>query len=78
MQAYQKRAPFVIDWLADMARRHGRRLMVRLVKGAYWDTEIKLSQELALAGYPVYTRKVNTDLCYLACARKLLADRAAF
>ena len=78
VQAYQKRAPFVIDWLADMAHRHGRRLMVRLVKGAYWDTEIKLSQELALGGYPVYTRKVNTDVCYLACARKLLADREAF
>ena len=78
VQAYQKRAPFVIDWLADMARRHGRRLMVRLVKGAYWDMEIKLAQELALEGYPVFTRKVNTDLCYLACARKLLADTQAF
>ncbi|HRP97971.1 MAG TPA: bifunctional proline dehydrogenase/L-glutamate gamma-semialdehyde dehydrogenase PutA, partial [Rhodocyclaceae bacterium] len=78
VQAYQKRAPFVIDWLADMARRHGRRLMVRLVKGAYWDAEIKLSQELALPGYPVYTRKVNTDVAYLACARKLLANRDVF
>ncbi len=78
VQAYQKRAPFVIDWLADMAGRHGRRLMVRLVKGAYWDAEIKLSQELALADYPVYTRKVNTDVAYLACARKLLARRDVF
>ena len=78
VQAYQKRAPFVIDWLADMAHRHQRRLMVRLVKGAYWDTEIKLSQELALSGYPVYTRKVNTDVCFLVCARQLLADREAF
>ena len=74
VQAYQKRAPCVIDWLADMAHRHRRRLMVRLVKGAYWDTEIKLSQELALSGYPVYTRKVNTDVCFLVCARQLLAD----
>ena len=78
VQAYQKRAPYVIDWLADMARRHRRRLMVRLVKGAYWDAEIKLSQELALEGYPVYTRKMNTDVAYLACARKLLADRDVF
>ena len=78
VQAYQKRAPFVIDWLADMARRHQRKLMVRLVKGAYWDAEIKLSQELALQGYPVYTRKINTDVAYLACARKLLAHRELF
>jgi RHH-type proline utilization regulon transcriptional repressor/proline dehydrogenase/delta 1-pyrroline-5-carboxylate dehydrogenase len=78
VQAYQKRAPFVIDWLADMARRHQRKLMVRLVKGAYWDAEIKLSQELALQDYPVYTRKVNTDVAYLACARKLLANRDVF
>ena len=72
VQAYQKRAPFVLDWVEDLARRHQRRLMVRLVKGAYWDTEIKRAQELALDGYPVYTRKVNTDVCYLACAQKLL------
>jgi len=78
VQAYQKRAPFVIDFLTDMARRHGRRLMVRLVKGAYWDTEIKLAQELALKGYPVFTRKVNTDVCYLACARRLLAEPKLF
>ena len=78
VQAYQKRAPFVIDWLADMAKRHKRRLMVRLVKGAYWDTEIKLAQELALGGYPVFTRKVNTDVCYLACARKMIDAHDVF
>ncbi|HEX6143646.1 MAG TPA: bifunctional proline dehydrogenase/L-glutamate gamma-semialdehyde dehydrogenase PutA [Geminicoccaceae bacterium] len=78
VQAYQKRAPAVLDWLAEMARRDQRRLMVRLVKGAYWDTEIKLAQELALPGYPVFTRKVNTDVCYLACARKLLDARDVF
>ncbi|MEH6630909.1 MAG: bifunctional proline dehydrogenase/L-glutamate gamma-semialdehyde dehydrogenase PutA [Halopseudomonas aestusnigri] len=78
VQAYQKRSPYVIDWLADMAHRHGRRLMVRLVKGAYWDTEIKVAQEEGQEGYPVYTRKVSTDVSYLACARKMLADPEAF
>jgi RHH-type proline utilization regulon transcriptional repressor/proline dehydrogenase/delta 1-pyrroline-5-carboxylate dehydrogenase len=78
MQAYQKRAPALIDWLGDLARRSGRRLMVRLVKGAYWDTEIKLAQERGLEGYPVFTRKVSTDVSYIACAKKLLADRDAF
>jgi RHH-type proline utilization regulon transcriptional repressor/proline dehydrogenase/delta 1-pyrroline-5-carboxylate dehydrogenase len=78
VQAYQKRAPAVIDWLADLARRANRRLMVRLVKGAYWDAEIKLTQERGLEGFPVFTRKVNTDVSYLACARKLLADPVAF
>ena len=67
--------PAVIDWLADTARALGRRLMVRLVKGAYWDTEVKRAQERGLADYPVFTRKAMTDLCYLACARKLLAAR---
>jgi RHH-type proline utilization regulon transcriptional repressor/proline dehydrogenase/delta 1-pyrroline-5-carboxylate dehydrogenase len=71
VQAYQKRAPFVIDWLAETARRRGRRWCVRLVKGAYWDAEIKRAQELGLSGYPVYTRKPNTDVSYLACARRL-------
>ncbi len=78
VQAYQKRAVPLIDWLADLAARHSRRLMVRLVKGAYWDTEIKLTQERGLSDYPVFTRKVSTDLSYLACARKLLANGAAF
>ncbi|MCC7100683.1 MAG: trifunctional transcriptional regulator/proline dehydrogenase/L-glutamate gamma-semialdehyde dehydrogenase [Rubrivivax sp.] len=73
IQAYQKRCPAVVDWLVDLARRSGRRLMVRLVKGAYWDSEIKRAQEAGLADYPVYTRKPHTDLAYLACARKLLA-----
>ncbi len=71
VQGYQKRAPFVIDWLAGTARAAGRRWCVRLVKGAYWDSEIKRAQEGGLAGYPVYTRKANTDVSYLACARRL-------
>ena len=75
VQAYQKRAPAVIDWLADTANALGRRLMVRLVKGAYWDTEVKRAEERGLADYPVFTRKAMTDLCYVACTRKLLAAR---
>ncbi len=76
IQAYGKRCPFVVDFLVDLARRTRRRLMVRLVKGAYWDSEIKRAQVEGLDGYPVYTRKVYTDLSYLACARKLLAAPA--
>ncbi|MBY0431547.1 MAG: proline dehydrogenase family protein, partial [Rhodospirillales bacterium] len=72
VQAYQKRALPLLDWLADLARRSRRRLAVRLVKGAYWDTEIKRAQERSLPGYPVFTRKVSTDVSYLACARRLL------
>ncbi|QDQ28120.1 bifunctional proline dehydrogenase/L-glutamate gamma-semialdehyde dehydrogenase PutA [Chitinimonas arctica] len=72
VQAYQKRAPFVIDWLAELAADTGRVLPIRLVKGAYWDSEIKRAQQNGLAGYPVYTRKHHTDVAYLACARKLL------
>jgi len=75
VQAYQKRSPAVIDWIADTAEALDRRLMVRLVKGAYWDTEIKRAQERGLADYPVFTRKAMTDLCYLDCARKLLSLR---
>ena len=75
VQAYQKRACAVIDWLAETAQASGRRLMVRLVKGAYWDTEIKRAQERGLADYPVFTRKSMTDLCYLAGASRLLAAR---
>src|SRR5262249_52822517 len=75
VQAYQKRAPAVIDWLAERARAHNKRLMVRLVKGAYWDTEVKRAQERGLPDYPVFTRKAMTDLCYLDCVRKLLAAR---
>jgi RHH-type proline utilization regulon transcriptional repressor/proline dehydrogenase/delta 1-pyrroline-5-carboxylate dehydrogenase len=73
VQAYQKRAPAVIDELIDLARRHGRRLMVRLVKGAYWDSEIKRTQVDGLADYPVFTRKAHSDLSYLVCADRLLA-----
>ncbi|MGD8571151.1 MAG: bifunctional proline dehydrogenase/L-glutamate gamma-semialdehyde dehydrogenase PutA, partial [Gammaproteobacteria bacterium] len=72
VQTYQKRAPHVIDWLGELVQRHQRRIMVRLVKGAYWDTEIKRAQEQGLAGYPVFTRKQHTDVSYLACAQKLL------
>ncbi|MES2760155.1 MAG: trifunctional transcriptional regulator/proline dehydrogenase/L-glutamate gamma-semialdehyde dehydrogenase [Pseudomonadota bacterium] len=73
VQGYQKRCPFVIDYLADLARRSGRKFMVRLVKGAYWDAEIKRAQVDGMPGYPVYTRKVYTDVSYLTCAKKLLA-----
>jgi RHH-type proline utilization regulon transcriptional repressor/proline dehydrogenase/delta 1-pyrroline-5-carboxylate dehydrogenase len=73
VQAYGKRCPAVIDWIVDLARRAGRRIMVRLVKGAYWDTEIKRAQVDGLGDFPVYTRKAHTDVAYLACARKLLA-----
>jgi len=72
VQAYQKRAPFVVDYLIDLAHRSQRRLMVRLVKGAYWDSEIKRAQIEGLEGYPVYTRKEHTDVSYLACAKKML------
>ncbi len=75
VQAYQKRAPAVIDWVVELAERLDRRFMVRLVKGAYWDTEIKRAQERGLEDYPVFTRKPATDLCYLACVRRLLAAR---
>ena len=75
IQSYQKRAAEVIDWVVDLARTLDRKLMVRLVKGAYWDTEVKRAQERGLPGYPVFTRKAMTDLNYVACADKLLAAR---
>ena len=75
VQAYQKRAPAVIDWVAGLAARLDRRLMVRLVKGAYWDTEVKRAQERGLDDYPVFTRKPMTDLAYVACAEQMLAAR---
>ena len=75
VQAYQKRASAVIDYIAVAARRYDRRLMLRLVKGAYWDTEIKRAQERGLPDYPVFSRKAMTDLNYLACAKKLLDMR---
>ncbi|WP_395331061.1 trifunctional transcriptional regulator/proline dehydrogenase/L-glutamate gamma-semialdehyde dehydrogenase [Novosphingobium sp. BL-8H] len=73
VQAYGKRCPYVLDWIIDLARRAGRRMMVRLVKGAYWDAEIKRAQVDGLADFPVFTRKVHTDVSYVACAQKLLA-----
>ncbi len=73
IQAYQKRCPAVVDHLIDLGRRSSHRLMVRLVKGAYWDSEIKRAQIDGQDGYPVYTRKAYTDVAYIACARKLLA-----
>jgi RHH-type proline utilization regulon transcriptional repressor/proline dehydrogenase/delta 1-pyrroline-5-carboxylate dehydrogenase len=73
VQAYGKRAMDVIDWVAAIARTYGRRMSVRLVKGAYWDSEIKRAQERGLDGYPVYTRKVTTDLSYLACVGRLFS-----
>jgi RHH-type proline utilization regulon transcriptional repressor/proline dehydrogenase/delta 1-pyrroline-5-carboxylate dehydrogenase len=72
VQAYQKRAPDVLRWLVARTRAAGRRLNVRLVKGAYWDSEIKRAQERGHPGYPVYTRKQSTDVAYLACASLLL------
>ncbi len=73
VQAYQTRARAVVDWLIALGRRGGRRIPVRLVKGAYWDSEIKRAQQGGYPGYPVYTRKCATDVSYLACARKILA-----
>jgi RHH-type proline utilization regulon transcriptional repressor/proline dehydrogenase/delta 1-pyrroline-5-carboxylate dehydrogenase len=75
VQAYQKRALAVVGWIEDVADAKNRRLAVRLVKGAYWDTEIKRGQERGLPDYPVFTRKAMTDLCYMACVRRLLAAR---
>ena len=72
IQAYQKRALPLCEWVADAARSHGRKLMVRLVKGAYWDTEVKAAQVAGLPDYPVFTRKIATDVSYLACAKALL------
>lgn len=77
VQAYGRRCPFVLDYLIDLARRSHHRLMVRLVKGAYWDAEIKRAQIDGLEGFPVYTRKVYTDVSYVANARKLLAAQDA-
>jgi RHH-type proline utilization regulon transcriptional repressor/proline dehydrogenase/delta 1-pyrroline-5-carboxylate dehydrogenase len=76
VQAYQRRAPAVLDWLLDLSARHKRHLKIRLVKGAYWDSEIKRAQERGLASYPVYTRKASTDVAWLACARRLIAADA--
>jgi len=78
LQAYSKRAVPLIDWLSTLSDETGRRFIVRLVKGAYWDTEIKHAQVLGVATYPVYTTKAATDLAYLVCAQKLLARPDAF
>jgi RHH-type transcriptional regulator, proline utilization regulon repressor / proline dehydrogenase / delta 1-pyrroline-5-carboxylate dehydrogenase len=72
IQSYQKRAFYVLDWAADLARKKNRRMMVRLIKGAYWDSEIKKTQTQGLTGYPVFTRKSFTDVSFQACAKKLL------
>ncbi len=73
VQAYQKRAPLVIEYIIDLARKNTRRIMLRLVKGAYWDSEIKLAQERGLSGYPVFTRKAATDVCFIVCVKKIFA-----
>ncbi len=78
VQAYQKRALNVLKWLAAQYDAHQRVIPIRLVKGAYWDTEIKRAQEQGLEHYPVFTRKANTDLSYQACARFLLSNRSRF
>ncbi len=77
VQAYQKRALPTLAWLAELGRAHNRRIPVRLVKGAYWDTEIKRAQESGIADYPVFTRKVGTDVSYIACARAMFASGEA-
>lgn len=74
VQAYQKRSIFVIDWLLALTKQYQRKIMLRLVKGAYWDSEIKWTQEKGLSGYPVFTRKSYTDVCFLACAKKLFLN----
>ncbi|MDD7910759.1 bifunctional proline dehydrogenase/L-glutamate gamma-semialdehyde dehydrogenase PutA [Pseudovibrio exalbescens] len=73
VQAFGQRCGLVIDWLYELATKHDRKIMVRLVKGAYWDSEIKRAQTMGLEGFPVFTRKNNTDISYAACAQKLLA-----
>lgn len=78
LQAYQKRAFFVIDWLKELSERAGRKIMVRLVKGAYWDTEIKHAQVMGEPDYPVFTRKAITDLSFNACAIKLMSNKDHF
>lgn len=78
VQAYQKRALPVIEWLQDLAKKKNRRMMIRLVKGAYWDSEIKYAQEQGLDGYPVFSRKVFTDLSYLACVKQIISAKKYF
>lgn len=78
VQAYQKRAPVVLDWIESLCEKYQRRIMIRLVKGAYWDSEIKKAQTEGLADYPVYTQKFTTDVAYLRCVDKLLSNQQAF
>ncbi len=78
VQAYQKRAYYLIDYLAELAKRHNKHMPIRLVKGAYWDSEIKAAQLAGLPDYPVFTRKEHTDISYLACAGKILAATDSF
>ena len=78
VQAYQKRALPVLQWLNELAKKTRKKIPVRLVKGAYWDTEIKYAQEQGLTGYPVFTRKANTDVSYIACAQYMLKHADAF
>lgn len=78
VQSYQKRAWYVLDWLIDLAHKQNKRWMVRLIKGAYWDSEIKIAQVKGLSGYPVFTRKASTDVSFLACAKKIFAHPEAF
>ena len=75
VQSYQKRAWYVLDWLVALAQKGGRRIMVRLIKGAYWDSEIKQAQMAGLKGFPVFTRKCHTDVSFQACAKKILDSR---
>ncbi len=78
VQSYQKRGFYVLDWLQALAERQQKRLFVRLIKGAYWDTEIKVSQVGGFESYPVFTRKIATDVSFIACAKKMLAAPQAF
>jgi len=78
VQAYQKRAPAVLDWIESLSIKYKRRVMIRLVKGAYWDSEIKKAQTEGLSDYPVYTQKMTTDVAYLRCVDKLLSNQQAF
>lgn len=78
VQAYQKRAPAVLDWIESLSLKHKRKVMIRLVKGAYWDSEVKKAQTEGIADYPVYTQKFTTDVAYLRCVDKLLSNQQAF
>ena len=78
MQAYSKRALPVLAWLNALSQKHGRKIPLRLVKGAYWDSEVKWSQQAGLDSYPVFTRKAGTDVSYLACAQYILSTENSF